>query len=80
MARGEPLVAALELTRAAHLAPEEPDILLALARVLDRLADPTAAAVLERYLRAIAGTPAAKSDTAEWARTRLGALAGKEGH
>jgi hypothetical protein len=79
-ARGEPLVAALELTRAAHLAPEEPDILLALARVLDRLGDPTAAAVLERYLRAIAGTPAAKSGAAEWARNRLGALAGKEGH
>jgi len=79
LARKDATDAALELARAADLAPGEPDLLYTFARVLDGLSDPSTAAVLESYLRAIAGSPAAKSAAAEWARARLGALGGPSG-
>jgi choline-sulfatase len=79
LARKDATDAALELARAADLAPGEPDLLYTFARVLDGLTDPSTAAALESYLRAIAGSPAAKSERAEWARARLGALGGPSG-
>jgi hypothetical protein len=74
LARHDAPAALLELKRALQLAPAEPDLLLALARVADALGDETAAVVLEQYLRVVAGSPAAASDGATWARARLRAL------
>lgn len=80
LARHEPAAALLELKRAAHLAPQEPDLLLALARLADSQGDEGRAEALEQYLRAVAGSAAASGADAAWARTRLHELAPNSSH
>jgi arylsulfatase A-like enzyme len=73
-ARGDAVTALIELKRAAQIAPGQPDLLLALARVADGIASPETAEILERYLRAVGRSPSAGGDAATWARARLEAL------
>ena len=80
LARHDDAAALVELKRALQLAPEEPDLLLALARVADRAGDEGTALVLGRYLRAVAGSDATKGADAAWARARLHELAPEAEH
>jgi arylsulfatase A-like enzyme len=80
LARREPAAALIELKRAAHLAPQEPELLLALARLADAESDEGRAEALELYLRAVAGSAAASGADAAWARARLRELAPDSAH